>query len=93
MRDQLLPRALACLEHVLRVHDGPKAGEWLTQTVLYHLTHAASHVMHARQYVTSGIDPSIELAGHDFRTHLHHAATRTMMAVELYERETGARHG
>ncbi len=91
MRDQLLPRALDCLEHVLRVHDGPKAGEWLTHPVLYHLTHASSHVMHGRLYLVNQIDPSVVVAEHTFREHITHGFTRLGMAVELFERETGAR--
>lgn len=93
MRDQLLPRALDCLDHVLRENEGPKAGEWLTKPWQFHMHRGGIHLAYALRYLDAQTDPAAVIGGHDFATHLAHAFVRMGMAVELYERETGARNG
>jgi hypothetical protein len=69
-READVGRALEAVRHVLMNHRG-LAGRWRRLSVAAHLWHAVVHI-------------AMHLIGNRTEPHLAHAATRTLMALQLF---------
>lgn len=81
-----LTRAIAEVHVVLRQNDDQKDGEWARKSVLHHLRRGSAHATSAALMIVARRPHGAVYAEHTLDEHVSHAATRFLMALEMFVR-------